>query len=377
MHPKRTVSDIIAKLTAQNSHKLFMFFLGIVLLGVITIVDIITGPEIAFSIFYLVPILLWSWFLGNPWAYSAALLSAILWLVSDFLAGHRYHHPFIPYWNAGVRMGFFFIVPYFFLRLQDELKRQQADNLRLTQVNEEILRLSRIKSEFVAMVSHELRTPLTAIKESIHIVYDGAAGAVNEEQKTYLEMSKRNIDRLRRLIDDILDFSKLEAGKVEFKMSENDVNALIADIMKFHIPVAVQKKLTLRTELATNLPRVLLDADRIFQVLNNLISNAIKFTEKGEIVIGTKRREDHIEVYVKDTGIGIAPNDLSKLFVPFEQVRAWGKDKLGGTGLGLAISRQIIEKHNGKISVKSKVGHGTEICFFLPVTDSGDRRDGF
>ncbi|UCD55298.1 MAG: PAS domain-containing protein, partial [Candidatus Omnitrophota bacterium] len=227
----------------------------------------------------------------------------------------------------------------------------------------------RIKSEFTSMVSHELRTPLTAIKEGIAIVLDGTAGKIAVKQKEFLNTAKRNVDRLARLINDVLSFQRLEAGRMEFKMEKNNINVAVKEVQKTMTPLAKEKKLNLISKLDKKLPKTKFDKDSITQVLTNIINNALKFTEKGSIVISTKkdRKANAIRVSVKDTGPGIKKQDISKLFQRFEQIESSKERKTGGTGLGLAISKEIIQKHKGKIWAESGLNKGMTIHFILPI----------
>ena len=243
-------------------------------------------------------------------------------------------------------------------RLEEELRES----------NEKLKQMYAIKSEFTSMVSHELRTPLTAIKEGIAIVLDGAAGEINAEQREILDIAKRNVDRLNRLINDVLDFSKLESKKLVFKINRGNINEIIDEVMSIQRPVAEEKGLYLRAELDPDIPRIEFDPDRINQVLNNLVTNAIKFTSAGGITISVSKRENTIIVCVKDTGEGIKKDDLPKLFQKFQQLSRRNQRGIVGTGLGLAICKQIIEQHGGRIWVESQYGRGSEFKFVLPIT---------
>jgi len=225
----------------------------------------------------------------------------------------------------------------------------------------------KVKSDFVSMVSHELRTPLTAIKEGIALVLDETAGAVNKDQKEFLDIAKRNVDRLARLINAVLDMQKIESGKMSFDMRENDINEVIREAGKTMSSMAKEKRLDLTVNLAEGLPKVRLDKDRIIQVLTNLVSNAIKFTEKGGITIFSEKGYNCIQVSVRDTGPGIEQENLPRLFQRFEQLERGIGRKTGGTGLGLAISKEIIEAHGGKIWAESKAGAGAVFSFTLPA----------
>lgn len=223
-----------------------------------------------------------------------------------------------------------------------------------------------IQSEFTSMVSHELRTPLTAIKESINIVFDEITGTINEDQKEFLGLAKSNVDRLARLINDILDFQKLEAGKVSFHLQLNDLAQSICEVEKIMLPLLKEKNLQLDLDLESCPENVFFDNDRIQQVLTNLLSNAIKFTDDGIITISVNDEEDFVEVNVTDTGVGIKDKDMPRLFQKFEQLSKGHGRETGGTGLGLAISQQIIEQHNGSLWASSEYGKGTKFSFTLP-----------
>jgi len=226
-----------------------------------------------------------------------------------------------------------------------------------------------VKSSFVSMVSHELRTPLTAIKEGIGLVIDGIAGRVNEKQKEFLGIAKSNVDRLARLINAVLDFQKLEAGKIEFDVRENNLNETIREVCATMLPVARERGLELSIQLGKKLTRLKFDRDSIVQVLTNIIDNAIKYTERGRIIVSTIRRDNVVDVLVQDTGTGIHPEDIPRLFHSFEQLTKGKYMKSGGTGLGLAISKQIIDAHRGKIWVESTPGVGSTFHFVLPLEE--------
>ncbi|MFA5144169.1 MAG: ATP-binding protein [Candidatus Omnitrophota bacterium] len=237
---------------------------------------------------------------------------------------------------------------------------------RLEMKTVELEKALKIKSDFISTVSHELRTPLAAIKESIAIVLDGVTGAVSDSQKEFLIMAKRNVDRLARLINDILDFQKMESGKIVFNMQKNDINETVEEVGSTMATVASQKNLEFTLELEENLPKFTFDKDKIIQVLTNLVSNAIKFTDSGGVIIKTASKGSAVYVYVQDTGVGIKEEDIPKLFMEFEQLGTSVERQTGGTGLGLAISKKIIERHDGRIWAQSEYGKGSTFIFFLP-----------
>jgi PAS domain S-box-containing protein len=242
--------------------------------------------------------------------------------------------------------------------LKDITERKTAEKVLLESV--------KLKSNFMSMVSHELRTPLTAIKEGISIVLDGSAGEINEEQRDFLDTAYRNVDRLTRVVNDVLDLSKLKAGKMLLKIEESDMVQAVLEVVKANEALAFSKGLYVKSDVDPGTPHARFDRDRIAQVLNNLVSNALKFTESGGVTISVKGKEDGIFVSVSDTGCGIKPDDIQKLFTEFRQLEDAKTRKTGGTGLGLAICRQIVERHGGRIWAESEYGIGSSFNFVIP-----------
>lgn len=245
--------------------------------------------------------------------------------------------------------------------IRDITERKEADR--------KIKEAMDLKSQFISTVSHELRTPLTIIKEDIALIMDGATGRIKSKQREILEIAQRNIDRLARLINDVLDFQKLQSGRAKFNMQDNNINSVIENVYNTMGGAVKKKGIELRLAVDNNLPKVIFDSDKMIQVLTNLVSNAMKFTDKGSITIASRRIENSIHVSVIDTGCGMKQEDIPKLFQQFQQLGS-GNRKTGGTGLGLAISKDIVEKHGGRIWVESKFGKGTTIHFLLPIKTS-------
>jgi signal transduction histidine kinase len=244
--------------------------------------------------------------------------------------------------------------------LNDVTDRKRAE--------EELRETMEMKSQFISTVSHELRTPMTAMREAVIIVLDEIAGRLNEDQKHFLDIAKRNIDRLSRLIDDVLDFQKLNAGKMKFHLQANDIAAAVREAYATMQPHAAKSRVDLAIEVEPNLPAAFYDGDRIMQALTNLISNAIKFTpEGGRVLVSAHRREEQLVIQVSDTGYGIPKEDLPKLFSQFFRVHRPGKE-IKGTGLGLAIVSKIVAGHGGRIEVESELNKGTTFTVFLPLT---------
>jgi PAS domain S-box-containing protein len=226
--------------------------------------------------------------------------------------------------------------------------------------------LDRMKDEFIGTVSHELRTPLTAIKGFIELVLDGDAGAVPDTQREFLEVAARNADRLGSLINDILDVSRIESQRLEIRREPTDLAAVLEDVMSTFRVMAHNKGLTLRQDVG-QLPKILGDAGRLVQVFSNLVSNAVKYTPKGEVGIEARATGRGVEVVVHDSGIGLSSEEQGQLFTKFFRGRNPVVAESGGTGLGLVIAKAIVEKHQGTIEVESRSGQGTRFRVVLPV----------
>jgi len=232
---------------------------------------------------------------------------------------------------------------------------------------EEMKRLNDVKSDFVSIVSHELRTPLATVKEGLSLLLDGAIGKISKKQEEVLAISKQNIDRLSRLITDMLDLSKMEAGRIKIKREFIDIKAIINQVVKSFKPTTDKKEISLTAHIDNDIKGVWGDADRITEVLTNLIGNAVKFTKKGDkINVTLKEKTGSIDIVVKDTGSGIEAEELDKVFDKFSQT-SFKDSKVVSTGLGLSITKEIVELHKGNISVESKVGQGSAFTVNLPI----------
>ncbi|MFH1441263.1 MAG: PAS domain-containing sensor histidine kinase [Candidatus Omnitrophota bacterium] len=232
-------------------------------------------------------------------------------------------------------------------------------------------RLEYLKDEFVSSVSHELRTPLSIVKEGVSLVLDKVVGSINEKQQSVLTTAKDNIDRLARVINELLDISRIEAGKVQLERKQIDIVELIKKVDLSFEQLLKEKGIELKLDFSKDKIIVYIDADLISQVFMNLVGNSLKFTSKGFIKISVVEKNDMVECVVEDTGIGIAQENIPKLFEKFWQFRRLPGAGEKGTGLGLPIVKGIIELHNGKIWVESQLDKGSKFIFVLPKTDEG------
>lgn len=248
-----------------------------------------------------------------------------------------------------------------------KLKKRVASatrNLRLANI--ELERLNNLKSDFVSIVSHELRTPLTSIYGYVSLVSDGETGPITGQQMEFLSIAKVEIERLTRLINDILDISKIESGNMEMKFENFNILKFMSEYKKEVKNMALEKNIKVTFLLPKKLPIIMADRDKIKQILDNLISNAIKFSEANtELKVIIKEKNEFISFDVADHGIGIAKRNLDKIFGKFQQVDSKMTRKEGGTGLGLAIVKNLVKFHNGEIWVRSTPGKGSKFSFTI------------
>lgn len=252
--------------------------------------------------------------------------------------------------------------------LEAEVQSKTGDMIRMNKelvlANERLKELDKLKSDFVSMVSHELKTPLAAMRTSAQVLDMADAG--EETKREMLDIILRNIDRQTNLVNDLLDLSRIESGRMELKIGSVSLDSVIADSIESVKQAASEGDIKLNVELSESLASVKGDREKLTQVVINLLNNAIKFTPRsGEIIIKARELNGQVEVKVSDTGIGIPTEDLDSVFNKFYQVDSTLTREAGGTGLGLAICKGIIEAHNGRIWAESELGKGSTFVFTL------------
>jgi signal transduction histidine kinase len=238
----------------------------------------------------------------------------------------------------------------------------------LSESNAQLLQASRLKSQFLASMSHELRTPLNSIIGFSKVLLNRFDGELTERQETYIRSVHNSGAHLLQLINGILDFSRIEAGKLEMISEELDLHELIDECIESSMPLARGKQMKLEKNVPLELPPLSGDRTKVKQILLNLLSNAIKFTAQGRVLVSVVAEPDAIRVSVADTGIGIREDDLAHLFEPFQQLDNPIARSAGGTGLGLAISKKFVELHGGRIWAESRENQGSTFHFTLPLT---------
>jgi len=226
-------------------------------------------------------------------------------------------------------------------------------------------KIDELKDEFIGTVSHELRTPLSIVKEGISLMLDEIPGKINDQQAKVLNGAKINAERLSRIINDLLDISKIEAGMIEIKKEMVALPDVLSQTIAVFSKKAKDRNVEFRTDFPEGLIQVYADPDRVIQVIANLLDNAIKFTKQGYVEIAARQTKGEVECIVTDTGIGISKDNITKLFRKFQQFERPEPGETGA-GLGLSISKKIVELHGGRIYAESEPGKGTKVTFVLP-----------
>ncbi len=246
----------------------------------------------------------------------------------------------------------------------------------LEQKNSKLSKLSQLKDDFVSIVAHELRNPLGVVREAAALVLDGLVGPVPEDQKKYLEMIKNTGDRLIHITTDLLDLAKIESGKIVLNFEPMDFLSLAKQACEGIMLRANKKGLTVSEDFPSEKIEISGDFEKLLQVMTNLLSNALKATEKGGITVEVKDLGKEVRCAVKDTGVGISQGNFSRLFGKFEQFGKPGPSTEKGSGLGLLISKSIVEAHGGRIWAESEPGKGSSFLFTLPKNQSQQQNQG-
>jgi two-component system sensor histidine kinase GlrK len=237
-------------------------------------------------------------------------------------------------------------------------------------MSERLEQLDAMKLDFISHVSHELRTPLTSVKAASSMLLEGAFDASPERQKELLSIIRDECERLIGAVNRILDISRMEAGMMDYRFSEGELPPIVQKTVLKLAPLAQRKRIDLELKPFPELPLVRMDGDRIMQVVDNLLGNALKFTPLGgKVVVSLSQREnggDFVQVSIADTGPGIHQEHLARIFERFKRIEK-GRETTIGTGLGLSIVKHIVADHGGKIWVRSAPGKGSTFSFALPV----------
>jgi signal transduction histidine kinase len=319
--------------------------LGVSLMILLGIIDFVTGPELSFSIFYVLPISLAAWYINRRAGIAFSLTSAVLWLSADLLGGHTYTHASIPFWNALVRLAFFLIVTYALSALRESRAQQE---------------------ELTAFVVHDLRSPLGNIMTGLGTLRDFSDAGADPMQRPVLDICLSSSERMLTLINSLLDLARLESGNMPVQSDTINVKEL-ADVAMRQVNLwAKQKEVELAADVTID--RVWGDSALTARVLVNLLTNAIKFSpEQSCVSLSVAPNQNSQALFrVTDQGKGIPKEWAKKVFDKFAQVES---RKLGvGSGLGLTFCRLAIEAQGGRIWLESDVGKGTTVIFTLPIS---------
>jgi len=243
-------------------------------------------------------------------------------------------------------------------------------NEELAQKNDELTHLDQLKSDFMATMSHELRTPLTSIIGYSDMLLSGMTGELNEKQSTFVDSILKGGESLLNLINDVLDLTKIEAGRLELNREPVDLRAALLGVLPVIKPRAQDKRIRISTFLPTDLPLVSADPGKLNQILLNLLTNGVKYShENGGVSVEARTTGELVEIWINDTGIGIAKEDQDKVFQRFTQIDSSATRSQGGTGLGLAIVKELVELHGGTIRLQSKLGKGSSFIFTVPISN--------
>ena len=253
----------------------------------------------------------------------------------------------------------------------EQLNQQLNEtNRELNEANAKLRELADMKEEFLALTTHDLRSPLTVISGVISFFTSGRLGKLSPEQQNMVAMMERNAQSLIELVNDLLDASKLESGALRLDIASIDLRGLVDELRETMEPLAREKGITMEEHIGAELPPVEADRPKLRRIIVNLLSNAVKFTGKGGTVqLKAESIDDQVRISVSDTGVGIAPEDVERLFDKYEQARSRATRGEKGTGLGLYITKQLVELHGGKIKVDSEVGRGSTFSFTLPIAN--------
>ena len=252
--------------------------------------------------------------------------------------------------------------------LEEELAQTKRE---LVESKTQLREADKLKSEFIATVSHELRTPLNSILGFAKLLLKQKIGPLNPIQQTDLSVIYDSAQHLLSLVNDILDLSKIEAGKIRLDAEWVSVEEIIVGVMASTYILIEDKPIELKEEIESNLPKIYVDRGRIRQAVINILSNAAKFTDVGSITMRvrkiTKNEQEFVCFSIKDTGIGIAAEDMDKVFEAFRQIDSSVARRAEGTGLGMPISYRLVSLHGGELWVESQVGHGSTFSFTIPL----------
>lgn len=324
------------------------------------LIDLNTGTQLSVSIFYLIPIAMATWHWSRTAGFVLSIVCASLWLLSDFLLGMEYTNPLIPYWNTLVRLGFFAIIT-------QTLSTQKRYQAALVKARHDALHASRVKSDFVNRVTHELRTPLAAILGFSEMMEKRSASFMTASDRESLRRIRANAMSLTTLVEGVLELGRAEAGVAATKLEPVDLRQIVQGIATDFRARWDSADVQLIVDMPNEVAPLETDSGLLQQILLNLMSNAVKFTELGYVRIGARTDPTHkpVQLYVEDTGIGIAADRVNAIMLPFEQADGSIHARYGGAGLGLAITHDLCRRLGYQLQVDTEQGVGSRFTVLL------------
>lgn len=258
----------------------------------------------------------------------------------------------------------------------DETNKKLLETQKKLKISlRELKKLDFEKDEFISVAAHELKTPMTAIHGFSQLLENEKIIKNKETRDRYLKIIKEEVERLSRLVTDVLDLSRADLGALKFTIEEVDIAKLLEETRNELLSKIKEKGLKLNVNIGNDLPTIMADREKLKQILINLIGNSLKFTEKGSIDVEVRRENNNVKFSVADTGIGIAKKDFGKVFKRFSQLESAYTRKVGGTGLGLSICKEMIKAMNGDIWFESRLGKGSKFSFLLPIKTGGKLKE--
>jgi signal transduction histidine kinase len=347
MNMKRRLMEYLG---SQPKRSLVM--LGLLLTVLLGAADYLTGPELSFSIFYLIPVCLVAWFVDRRAGVAMSVIGAVVWLMADLAAGHFYSHPAIAYWNATVRLGFFIIT---------SALAFAVSALRTSHERQE---------DLVRFIAHDLRSPLSIVIGGLQALKDIGGETTDMTQKDLVETCIVSGNRMLMLVNSLLDVARLESEQMPLQLSQADVRDLIASSLKQVEWWAQEQHITIVLQQDPGVTSVYADPAVTERVLVNLLSNAIQFSQReSTITIRIASLNASTVVFsVTDRGCGIPKEWLGRVFDKFAQVEAHETGNRIGSGLGLTFCRLAVEAQGGRIWLKSAINKGTTVTFTLPAS---------
>lgn len=335
-----------------NKKNYYIIFVCLVLIAVFSYLDFITGYEIYFSIFYVIPIIIITWYINLKIGVIFCFLSAIMWFFVDYLTDHKYQHWSINYWNGIVELVFYLVITYLVYRVKALLEREKE--------------LVKINLDLISVVSHEFNNLLTTIHLATTLLKESEKN-INKERLKFYSIIEQNYTLLRDYIRMLLNKSRIESGRLKLNIERVEIRKLIREVLFSLQPLIAEKNIKIITDFPSKIIPVKCDGDIIELVLSNLISNAIKYSNIGGIIrISIESKEDCVEVSVEDNGIGIKKEDIENITKGFYRTEE-GKKHAKGFGIGLKMVKEFLDLHDSDIKIESEEGRGSKFSFQLPV----------